>query len=65
MDDVELLRRFKALHGITSASIGHLGGQMPMPLMDDSFLAEFDHELSGMDLSTMDFSCSNSHSNSG
>ncbi|KAH6716327.1 hypothetical protein BKA61DRAFT_642873 [Leptodontidium sp. MPI-SDFR-AT-0119] len=54
-----------ALHGITSASIGHLGGQMPMPLMDDSFLAEFDHELSGMDLSTMDFSCSNSHSNSG
>ncbi|PVH68220.1 hypothetical protein DL98DRAFT_441696 [Cadophora sp. DSE1049] len=64
-DDVELLRRFKALHGITSASIGHLGDQMPMPLMDDSFLAEFDHELNGMDLSTMDFSCSNSHSNSG
>lgn len=64
-DDVELLRKFKALHGITSASIGHLGDSMPLALMnDDSFLAEFDHELQGMDLSTVDFSGSNSHSNS-
>ena len=64
-DDVELLRKFKALHGITSASIGHLGDSMPLALMnDDSFLAEFDHELQGMDLSTVDFSGSNTHSTS-
>ncbi|KAK0129390.1 hypothetical protein ONS95_001316 [Cadophora gregata] len=68
-DDVELLRKFKAMHGITSTSIGLLGGGgMPMAVMDDEFLAEFDNELSGMDLTTVDFSGSNSlshsHSNS-
>lgn len=70
-DDVELLMKFKALHGITADCIGHLGDQIPMPLIDDSLLAEFDHELNGMDLSNMDFTVSgpgtgsNSNSNSG
>ncbi|KAG4435299.1 hypothetical protein IFR05_009225 [Cadophora sp. M221] len=64
-DDVELLMKFKALHGITADCIGHLGDQIPMPLIDDSLLAEFDHELSGMDLSTMDFTVSGSGSGSG
>ncbi|KAL2060825.1 hypothetical protein VTL71DRAFT_8877 [Oculimacula yallundae] len=58
-DDVELLRKFKAMHGLTSSSIGHLGDQVPTQMLgDDELLAEFDHELQGMDLSTMDFTIS-------
>jgi len=67
-DDVELLMKFKALHDITPDCIGHIGDQLPLALIDDSLLAEFDHELSGMDLSTMDFTesglASGAHSNS-
>ncbi|CZT09982.1 related to monocarboxylate transporter 4 [Rhynchosporium agropyri] len=60
-DDVELLRKFKAMHGLSSSSIGYLGHQVPgmgMIGSDEELLAEFDHELTGMDFSTMDFTIS-------
>lgn len=59
-DDAELLQKFKEMHNITP-NTAHLGDSMP--IIDDALLAEFDHELNSMDLSTMDFSGSN-HSNS-
>lgn len=44
-DDYELLQKFKAMHGIPVPAT--------MPLLDDALLAEFDHELQTMDLSTI------------
>ena len=52
-DDVDLLEKFKALHGLNKVEI-----QQPTPLLsggypiiDDAMLAEFDKEIEGMDFS--------------
>jgi hypothetical protein len=50
-DDVQLLEKFKALHGITT-STSHLGDSITA--FDDQMLAEFDHELGNMDLSGLE-----------
>jgi len=59
-DDVELLEKFKSLHGISNPSTTMTEGTLPdysLPNFTDdvSMLAEFDLELGAMDLST-DFS---------
>jgi hypothetical protein len=46
-DDVQLLEKFKAMHGIMTNT-------SPVPSFDDAMLAEFDEELGSMDLSGLE-----------
>jgi hypothetical protein len=52
-DEMQLLQKFKEMMGIAEHTT-HLGDLIPS--LDDSLLAEFDHEIGNMNLSNMDLS---------
>lgn len=54
-DDVQLLEKFKAMHGITGNAT-QPGDSIPT--LDDQMLAEFDQELGNMDLSGLEMPAS-------
>jgi hypothetical protein len=51
-EDPELLAKFKAMHGVPSTT--QPGDNLPIFEIDDQLLADFDTELSNMDLTNLD-----------